>query len=461
MLSAIPLQRIEGKYEILEKLGEGGMGAVYKVRHRLLDEIRVIKVMRPQLGPAEDLAARFSREARAATQLRHPNVAQLYDFSIDDDGFAFIVMEYIGGLTLQTILRHQGVLPMGLSLEIAQQTLRALAFLHGKGFVHRDISPDNLMLAQSEEGGPQVKLIDLGIAKALEAGPAGGLTQAGMFLGKVRYAPPEQFRADGAAAVDSRGDLYAFAVVLYELLTGRYPISGRDATSIIAGHLFFPPLDFAESDPEGRVPEGLRALILKGLAKDAAERFATAQEISQALAAFREPSDIGEDDLDMTLRPVAAVPTGARLPSAGSTQMRLDQHFELRTTPTPHRLADSEELEKAKALAAVVAEVEEKLARGKYRSAETQLFDAEVDFGQQKIFVSLHGRIADLRRRELDEKAEARRRSEEIAAAAAEVEGRLARGDLERAGRALADAVDRFGEEAPLLRLQEQLRARS
>jgi hypothetical protein len=208
------------------------------------------------------------------------------------------------------------------------------------------------------------------------------------------------------------------------------------------------------------VPEGLRALILKGLAKDPGDRFATAQEISQALAAFRQPADIGEDELDMTLRPVAAVPAGARLPAAGSTQMRLDQHFELRTTPTPHRLAESEEVEKAQALAAVVAAVEEKLAGRKYRAAEMQLFDAEVDFGQQKIFLTLHGRLADLRRRELDEKAESRRRAEEIAAAAAEVEGRLARGDLERAGRALAEAVERFGEEAPLRRLQEQLQAR-
>ena len=114
MAPVTPLRSIEGKYEILEKLGEGGMGSVYKVRHRLLDEIRVVKVMRPQLAPAEDLAARFSREAKAATQFRHPNIAQLYDFSLDDDGFAFIVMEYIPGMTLQASLRHNGSLPLGL-----------------------------------------------------------------------------------------------------------------------------------------------------------------------------------------------------------------------------------------------------------------------------------------------------------------------------------------------------------
>jgi serine/threonine protein kinase len=400
-VSAIPLRRIEGKYEILEKLGEGGMGAVYKVRHRLLDEIRVVKVMRPQLAPEEDLATRFSREARAATQLRHPNIAQLYDFSIDDDGFAFIVMEYISGMTLQTSLRHNGPVPLSLGLEIAHQSLRALAFLHGKGFVHRDISPDNLMLAQGEEGEPVVKLIDLGIAKALESG--GGLTQAGMFLGKVRYAPPEQFRAEGASAIDARGDLYSFALVLYELLTGRYPVQGRDAPSIIAGHLFFPPLDFAESDPAGRVSPEVRSLILKALAKDPDERFANAQELSRALSPFRDPAGVTVADLQRALEPATFL--GPRIQPPGSTQVRLDEQFELRTTPASHHVAGPEDLQRAEALAVLVAEVEGKLEGGAYRAAEMQLYDGEIEFGPQKILLTLHERLADLRHRERDVKA--------------------------------------------------------
>ena len=148
-MSAIPLRRIEGKYEILEKLGEGGMGAVYKVRHRLLDDVRVIKMMRPQLVADEEFKARFQREARVAIQLRHPNIAHLIDFTIDEeDGTAFIVMEFIDGMTLEEVLRHSGPPPLGLAVEIGQQALRALACLHEKGFVHRDISPDNLMLTE-------------------------------------------------------------------------------------------------------------------------------------------------------------------------------------------------------------------------------------------------------------------------------------------------------------------------
>ncbi|HEV7519168.1 MAG TPA: serine/threonine-protein kinase, partial [Thermoanaerobaculia bacterium] len=204
-MPADPLQRIEGKYEILSKLKEGGMGAIYKVRHRLLDEVRVVKLMRPQLLENADLQARFVREARFAIKLRHPNVAQIYDFTVDEeDGTAFIVMEFIDGLTLEEVLAAHGPPPLGLTLEIAQQSLRALGYLHGKGFIHRDISPDNLILTAGADGEPLVKLIDLGIAKAVEAGGQ-GLTQTGTFLGKVRYASPEQFGTEDANRVDGRG----------------------------------------------------------------------------------------------------------------------------------------------------------------------------------------------------------------------------------------------------------------
>ena len=129
-MTAIPLRRIEGEDEILGKLGEGGMGAIYKVRHRLLDEIRVIKTMRPQLLQDEELKARFFREARAAIKLRHPCIAHLYDFSLDDDDIAYIVMEHIEGITLESLLR-QGVPPLGLALEIGLQDEAAHQGVHG------------------------------------------------------------------------------------------------------------------------------------------------------------------------------------------------------------------------------------------------------------------------------------------------------------------------------------------
>ena len=179
---AAPLEQLEGKYELLEKIREGGMGSVYKVRHELLDEVRVIKVMRPQLADDENLKMRFLREAKMAIRLRHPNLAQIYDFTMDENGYAYLVMEYIDGLDLQEIIKVLGKPSPGLVLEIADQSLDAIGYLHRKRVIHRDISPDNILVARDDEGTPQIKLIDLGIAKDREGEDS--LTSAGTFPAK-------------------------------------------------------------------------------------------------------------------------------------------------------------------------------------------------------------------------------------------------------------------------------------
>jgi serine/threonine-protein kinase len=318
------LKQIEGKYEILHKLEEGGMGAVYKVRHRLLEEIHVVKVMRPQHAEDAELQQRFLGEAVSAIKLRHPNVVQIYDFATDSDGTAYIVMEYIDGVTVDDILRG-GVLPsLGFSLEIARQSLRALGYLHSQDFVHRDVAPDNLMLARDFDGSPLIKLIDLGIAKQRGGG---SLTQTGTFMGKVRYSSPEQFAGPGAHTLDRRSDLYSFGVLLYDLVTGHCPIGGTNLSQVIAAHLFQPPLAFSESDPEGRVPEGLRKVILKTLAKRPEDRPQTAEELSAALAQFQTPSgDLGAE-LGRILVAARRPPTEEASQRAGSTQARLDREF--------------------------------------------------------------------------------------------------------------------------------------
>jgi serine/threonine-protein kinase len=329
----VNLVSIEGKYEILGKLREGGMGAVYKVRHRLLDEIRVIKVIRPHLVASPELSDRFLREARLAIQLRHPNIAQLHDFSVDEDGSAFIVLEFIDGATFEDLLKATGPPPLGLGLETAQQSLRALGYLHRKGFLHRDIAADNLMLTRDVDGRPLVKLIDLGIAKVLTGGGA-GLTMTGMFLGKPRYASPEQFEGRGEAGMDARSDLYSLGVVLYELLTGMHPIVGSDPSSFMAGHMFRPPIDFSVSDPEGRLPGDLREVLLRVLAKKPEERFASAEELSQRLAAVQARLPAEAIDLEGLLLRAAreAEAAGGR---PGSTQDRLDRRFAKEATPPP------------------------------------------------------------------------------------------------------------------------------
>ncbi|MEA2695023.1 MAG: hypothetical protein QOJ16_4410 [Acidobacteriota bacterium] len=345
-------EQIEGKYEILGKIREGGMGAVYKVRHRLLEEVRVVKVVRPLSdGKKSDAALRFLHEAKVAIRLRHPNVAVLHDFAVDDQGTAFIVMEYIDGWSLLEVLQGYGPPPLSLTLEIARQALRALAYLHRQQIVHRDISPDNLMLTRDGEGQPLVKLIDLGIAKAV--GASGGLTTTGVFLGKPRYASPEQFEGRG---IGPQSDLYSFAVVLYELLTGRCPVHGQDAPSFMAGHMLRPPMDFDEVDPRGTVPADLRAMILQALAKKPQERMPGAEELVRSIAQVQARYPLARSDFDAVLDvllPLGSDPGGRKAePPAGSTQVRLDWEFGAVQTPPP---ANRGELTPTPAIGALLA----------------------------------------------------------------------------------------------------------
>jgi serine/threonine-protein kinase len=298
-------KEIEATYEVLSKMGEGGMGAVYKVRHRFFDEIRVIKVMQTELQAIDELKERFLGEAKRGKQLRHPNLAEVLDFSIAADGTAYIVMEYIDGINLRQLLQRKGgPLDYRIVIPIAEQALDALGFLHSKRFVHRDISPDNLMLTR-EGYDERVKLIDLGIAKSLES--TRNLTMAGSFVGKLQYASPEQFGGE----VDARSDIYSFGLVLYELLTNAKPVTGESNFALIKGHVSLPPRPFAETDPQGLVPQAVRAAVLKALAKRPEDRFQSAAEFADALRAALGPQGertVVEETVVTQPGPVVAAP---------------------------------------------------------------------------------------------------------------------------------------------------------
>jgi serine/threonine-protein kinase len=260
-------------------MGEGGMGAVYKVRHNELDRICVIKVMHLQLQNNPALRQRFLGEAKKGAQVNHPNVAAVLDFFVGSNGTACLVMEYVDGKNLADVL-DQRPEPFDYkeAAEIARQALAALACLHAMKLVHRDISPDNLMLTHDSAGNLLVKLIDLGIAKSLEE--TGGSDGTGFFIGKGAYAPPEQF----GNHVDARSDIYAMGVVLYKMLTKTLPIVANDFAGFYAAHhKNTPPRPFSETDPEGLVPEGVRRVVLKALEKKPESRFQSAEEFREAL----------------------------------------------------------------------------------------------------------------------------------------------------------------------------------
>ncbi len=315
---------LEGKYEIVAKLKEGGMGAIYKVRHRLLEELRVVKVLRSQHQGDEELRLRLAREARAAIRLRHPNVVQIFDFSLDDTGAGLIIMEYIHGSDLSYLLKESHRPSLALILEIARQSLRALGFLHRQGFVHRDVSPDNLMLTVDVEGDPLVKLIDLGIAKNHDAEQ--NLTVTGSFLGKFRYASPEHFGAMGPDGTEARSDLYTFGLVLYELLTGCYPMPGESTSQLIAAHLFQPPLKFAETDPEGKIPEAVRQMVMRSLEKKAEDRFADAKAWVEQIEKLQKDFPLTTAELEEAVR-LGQPPKAWSQPDSGDTQWDFGQLF--------------------------------------------------------------------------------------------------------------------------------------
>ena len=280
---------LDGKYQIIDRLGVGGMGEIFKVRHIHLNELRVIKIMRPNVAQDDQGLQRFLQEARTSTMIKHKNLAMLYDFAQLDDGSYYMVWEFIDGVNIQKWIAQSGPMPPRLTVEIAIQALHGLDHLHSMDLIHRDISPENIMLSQDTKGKLVVKVIDFGIAKQLAEGEGGqGLTQTGMFLGKLKYASPEQagFLKEGEN-LDPRSDLYSFGIVMYEMLAGRAPFQATNPHGYILKHVTEKPAPIAALVPNVKVPPQLESVIMRSLEKNRDARFATAADFAQALDAIR------------------------------------------------------------------------------------------------------------------------------------------------------------------------------
>jgi len=236
---------IAKKYCILEKIGAGGMATVYRARHLAFNEIRAIKVVNQRLAD-ENFLKRFKGEAIITRKLQHPNAVRVDDFDFTEDGRPFIVMEYVEGESLRKILKTQGPLGADRALRIARQVAEALKAAHALGIIHRDIKPDNVLLA--EVGGQKdfVKVLDFGIAKVQEGafevseGEDFAPTQAGFVVGTPAYISPEQARGKKAGEIDGRADLYSLGVVVYEMLTGELPFHSDTSMVMILLHLHTP-----------------------------------------------------------------------------------------------------------------------------------------------------------------------------------------------------------------------------
>src|SRR5579872_1981760 len=232
-----------GDYQVVDVLGAGGMGKVYKVRNTISDRIEAMKVLLPDLTGVAELAERFLREIKLQASLVHPNIAQLHT-AVRADNQLLMLMEFVEGQTLDHLLR-QGPLPIAQALDCITQVLGALEFAHAHGVIHRDIKPANMMMTPAGV----IKLMDFGIAKAADQ----KLTITGTTVGSVYYMSPEQIQ--GASTLDARADLYSVGVTLYELVTGKRPFDGDSQFAIMSAHLQKTPVPPISLDP--RLPESL------------------------------------------------------------------------------------------------------------------------------------------------------------------------------------------------------------
>jgi serine/threonine protein kinase len=296
---------IDEKYEVISLLGAGGMGEVYKARHVHLNAIRTIKVLKPGLLADSWFRNRFLREARLATQLSHPNLAVMHDFSVLPNGSCYMVSEFVDGLTVRQWIKRFGRFPLGLAVEIVSQVLSGLGYCHRRGLLHRDISPDNIMITVDSDDQPVVKIIDLGIAKQLGGRPADA-TQTGLFVGNPKYCSPEQLgHLDEGQELDGRADIYSLGVVLYEMVTGAAPFRSNTPHGYLIKHLTQAPPDFDETDPGLSIPKEFQRVTFKALEKERSRRYSSAEELAGVLRPFRTDVSRGlEATFGITLREV-------------------------------------------------------------------------------------------------------------------------------------------------------------
>jgi serine/threonine-protein kinase len=333
------------EYVIVDRIGSGGMGSVYKAEQPSMNRMVAIKVLHPRFATRDDLVARFRREARAMSQLSHPNTARVYKYGALDDGSVYFVMDYLEGRNLAAEVRENGPMQGERAIDIMVQVCGALEEAHRAGIVHRDLKPENVFLTKQSGSADFPKVLDFGLAKMSEKQMGRGsmmFTQQGMVFGTPEFMSPEQAQGE---PLDQRSDIYSLALILYELITGKLPFDAKTPLDMMKAHVRDTPIALSQRVPGRPFWPAFEAVISKALAKNPDDRYATAADFGDALrsclagralppsaAPSRPPASpstppltppsIGADPL-AALSPATATAAGARAVRSESSSITL------------------------------------------------------------------------------------------------------------------------------------------
>ena len=354
-------QIIADRYHIVQKLGEGGMGQVYLSQHVRMKRKSAVKVMNPGMVHDPDAISRFNREAENASQIAHPNVAAIYDFGETADGLIYLAMEFIEGDALTKILKNNGALPAARAASISKQVADGLQAAHDLGIVHRDLKPDNIMIAKGREGQDLVKIVDFGIAKAMQADDQ-KVTRTGLSIGTPEYMSPEQLAGD---KLDHRTDIYSLGLVAFSMFTGHLPFPSVTSKEALIMRLTDRPRTLAQIRSDIEWPAALQTVMDRALANDADER-------------YQKVADFGRD----IIRAVESMPAQA-LASDGTVEFAVPSAATIAMSSPPRGDA-------AKTAAGTGAGT---AARSSYVAPDVGPEDAKV-FGKGKMFGGIGALVA-------------------------------------------------------------------
>ncbi|MBK8479638.1 MAG: serine/threonine protein kinase [Proteobacteria bacterium] len=270
---------IDSRYRVIERIGRGGMGSVYKVEHVRMGKIAALKLLHRELGQEPAVAARFRQEAEAISRLNHPNIVQVFDFGQIGDTL-YLVMEYLSGENLGVLLRRQGAWPLARCVRVLAQVCDALSEAHATGIIHRDLKPENIQIARTQSGQDLVKVVDFGLSKMIDREQDAMETRRGALVGTPHYMSPEQIRG---LPIDLRCDIYSLGAVTYRMLTGQHVFAAPTPLAVLTKHMSEAVVPPSQLVPAGAVPRAVDHVVICALAKEREQRYASTQQFKDAL----------------------------------------------------------------------------------------------------------------------------------------------------------------------------------